>query len=269
MKSLKRVIADLVFLIIIACMIVPFIYMIITSFKVTYNAFDFGITLNQLTIQNYKTIIRDTNVLTFFLNSTFVSICGVVLNVIFSSLAGYAFAKKDFPGNEKIFLFMIITLIIPSQVIMIPLYIIMKTIGWINTYYALILPIPTAFGVFLMRQAILNIPQDLLDSAKIDGCSDLRIFFQIVVPLIRPAIITLSIFTFVGAWNEFMWPLIMTVDDSVRTLTVGLSILGAQFTTNYGLIMAGATIMFLPSFIFYIILQNKFVEGVTLSGMKG
>lgn len=269
MKSLKRAIADLIFLIIIACMTVPFIYMIITSFKVTYNALEFGITLDQLTIQNYKTIIKDTNVLRFFFNSSFISLCGVVLNIIFSSLAGYAFAKKDFPGNEKIFLFMIITLIIPSQVIMIPLYIIMKTLGWINTYYALILPIPTAFGVFLMRQAILNIPQDLLDSAKIDGCSDLRIFFQIVVPLIKPAIITLSIFTFVSAWNEFMWPLIMTVDDSVRTLTVGLSILGTQFTTNYGLIMAGATIMFLPSFVFYIILQNKFVEGVTLSGMKG
>jgi len=194
---------------------------------------------------------------------------GVILNVLFSSLAGFAFAKKDFPGNDKLFFYMIMTLIIPSQVTMIPLYIIMRTLGWINSYYALILPIPTAFGVFLMRQAILNVPNELMDSARIDGCSDIRIFFQIIIPLIKPAIITLTIFTFISAWNEFLWPLIMTTNDSVRTLTVGLSNMQAQYTVNYGLVMAGATLTFMPSFIVYLILQKRFVEGITLSGMKG
>ncbi|SHH09339.1 carbohydrate ABC transporter permease [Tepidibacter thalassicus] len=269
MKSIKRIAGDTILLVIASCMMVPFVYMVMTSLKVTYTAYNFDFSLSDITFRNYINIFRNHNFMHYFFNSTFIALGGVILNVLFSSLAGFAFAKKDFPGNEKIFFFMIMTLIIPSQVTMIPLYIIMKYLGWINTYYALILPIPTAFGVFLMRQAILNIPNDLIESARIDGCSDIRIFFQIVLPLIKPAIITLSIFTFVGAWNEFLWPLIMTTNDSVRTLTVGLSTLNAQYTVNYGLVMAGATLTFLPSFIFYLILQKKFVEGVTLSGIKG
>ncbi len=145
----------------------------------------------------------------------------------------------DFKGSDKLFLFMIMTLIIPSQVTMIPLYIIMKHLGWINSYLALIMPIPTAFGVFIMRQAILGVPKELLESAKIDGCSDFRILIQIVLPLIKPALITLAIFTFMGAWNEFMWPLIATTKDAMRTLTVGLSTLKTFQITNYGQMMAG------------------------------
>ncbi|MCT4508461.1 MAG: carbohydrate ABC transporter permease [Tepidibacter sp.] len=269
MKSIKQIIGNILLLMIASCMIVPFVYMLLTSFKVTYTAYNFDFSLSDMTLQNYITIIRDTNFSHYFFNSLFISMSGVVLNVLFSSLAGFAFAKKEFSGNEKIFFFMIMTLIIPSQVTMIPLYIIMRELGWINSYLALILPIPTAFGVFLMRQAILKIPNDLIDSARIDGCSDIRIFFEIVVPLIKPAIITLTIFTFIGAWNEFLWPLIVTTNDSIRTLTVGLSSLNSQYTVNYGLIMAGTTLTFLPSFIIYLILQKRFVEGVTLSGIKG
>lgn len=269
MKSMKRILGDTLLIIIGCCMVVPFIYMIITSLKVTYTAYNFSLSLSDITLANYIQIFNEKNFMHYFFNSLIISMGGVILNVTFSSLAGFAFAKKEFQGNEKLFFYMVMTLIIPSQVTMIPLYIIMRTLGWINTFQGLILPIPTAFGIFLMRQAILNIPNDLLDSARIDGCSDLRIFVQIVLPLIRPATITLSIFTFIGAWNEFLWPLIMTTNDSVRTLTVGLSTLGAQYTVNYGIIMAGATLTFLPSFIFYIILQKQFVEGVTLSGMKG
>lgn len=269
MKSIKRIIANTVLLMIVACMIVPFVYMIITSFKVTYTAYNFDFSLSDVTFQNYIDIFTKHNFLKFFTNSCIIVFGGVVINVLFSSLAGFAFAKKNFPGNDKIFFLYLMTLMIPSQVTMIPLYIIMRNLGWINSFKALILPITTAFGVFLMRQAIMNIPNDLLDSAKIDGCSDLRIFFQIVLPLIKPSIITLTIFTFVGAWNEFLWPLIMTTDDSVRTLTVGLSTMQAQYTVNYGLVMAGAALTFLPSFIVYVLLQKKFVQGVTLSGMKG
>ncbi len=268
MKSGKRIIGDIILLIIGGIMIVPFLYMIITSLKVTYT-YDFNFSLTNLTLKNYMTIFKDTNFFNYFINSFIIAVAGVILTVTFSSLAGFAFAKKKFAGNDKIFFFMIATLIIPSQVTMIPLYIIMRNLGWINTYYALILPIPTAFGVFLMRQAILNIPNDLLESARIDGYTDLQIFIHIVLPLIKPAIITLSIFTFIGAWNEFLWPLIITTKDSMRTLTVGMATLQAQYIVNYGLVMAGATLTFLPSFIFYLILQSKFVEGVTLSGIKG
>lgn len=269
MKSIKRVISNIILLMIVSCMIIPFVYMIITSLKVTYTAYNFSFSLSDITFKNYIDIFTKHNFLKFFTNSCIIVFGGVVINVLFSSLAGFAFAKKDFPGNNKIFFMYLMTLMIPSQVTMIPLYLIMRNLGWINTYKGLMLPITTALGVFLMRQAIMKIPDDLIDSARIDGCSDLRIFFLIIVPLIKPAIITLTIFTFIGAWNEFLWPLIMTTNDSVRTLTVGLSSMKAQYTVNYGLVMAGATLTFLPSFILYVLLQKKFVKGVTLSGMKG
>lgn len=266
---MKKMMGNLILLVIISCMIVPFVYMIMTSFKVTYTAYNFNFSFSNLTFENYSKILFEKNFFHYFINSTFICLSGVILNVLFSSLAGFAFAQKNFKGNDKLFFYMIMTLIIPSQVTMIPLYIIMRSLGWINTYWALILPIPTAFGVFLMRQAILNIPKELIDSARIDGSSDIRIFFQIVLPLIKPAIMTLSIFTFIGAWNEFLWPLIMTTNDNVRTLTVGLSTLQNQYTVNYGLVMAGASLTFLPAFIVYIILQKQIVEGVTLTGIKG
>lgn len=269
MKKKKNILGDTMLVIIGCISIIPFLYMLITSLKVTYNSFDFSLSLSSLTFQNYLEIFNNKSFVRYFMNSVFISTCGVILSLAFSSLAGYAFAKMDFKGNDKIFFFMIMTLIIPSQVTMIPLYIIMKNLNWINTYWALILPIPTAFGVFIMRQAILNIPKELLESARIDGYSDFKIFIKIVLPLIKPAIITLSIFTFMGAWNEFLWPLIATTETAMRTLPVGLSTLQTQYVTNYGSMMAAATITFLPPFIFYLILQSKFVEGVALSGIKG
>ncbi|MEF9951909.1 MAG: carbohydrate ABC transporter permease [Clostridium sp.] len=267
MRTLKSFISNFLLIIVAVCMVIPFIYMIVTSFNVTYNEYSFSFSLSSMTLDNYKTILQDDAFLRYFINSSIVAVSGVVLAVTFSSLAGYAFAKLEFKGNESLFFFMVMTLIIPSQVTMIPLFLIMKYLGLINTYWALILPLPTAFGVFLMRQSIINIPKELIDSAKLDGLSDFKIFINIILPLIKPSIIALSIFTFIGAWNEFLWPLIVT-DGDMKTLTVGMSSLGAQFNTNYGLVMAGATLTFLPSFIFYVILQKKFQQGITLSGMK-
>lgn len=268
MKTLKASTLNFLLLIIVCCTVIPFIYMIIMSFNVTYNEYSIGLSFDSLTLDNYKAIFKNDAFIRYFFNSSFIATSGVILSVTFSSLAGYAFAKLEFKGNESIFLFMLLTLIIPSQVTMIPLYIIMKNLGWINTYWALILPIPSAFGVFLMRQSILGIPKELIDSAKIDGLSDLKIFFQIVLPLIKSSIIALSIFTFIGAWNEFLWPLVVTSGDAMKTLTVGMSTLSVQHQTNYGLVMAGTTITFLPSFIFYVLLQKKFQQGIALSGMK-
>lgn len=269
MKVVKRFLSDSLLLAISFMALVPFIYMIIISLKITHNSYDVSLSLSSITLKNYIDVITRSGFGRYFFNSVLISLSGVVLNLIFSTLAAYAFAKMDFKGNDKIFLFMVMTLIIPTQVTMIPLYIIMKHLQWINTYMALILPIPTAFGVFIMRQAILGVPRELLESAKLDGCSDLKILIKIVLPLIKPALITLAIFTFMGAWNEFMWPLIVSTKDAMRTLTVGLATMQNQHVANYGSLMAGATITFLPPFIFYLILQSKFVEGVSLSGIKG
>jgi len=269
MKITVTIIGYVVLLLIACIMVVPFLYMFLTSLKVTYSAYNFKFSLDELTLANYVQIIEEKEFIKYFLNSTIIAVSGVIISVVFSSLAGFAFAQKQFYGKEHIFLFMLATLIIPSTVTMLPLYIIMRQLDWLNTFYALILPIPTAMGVFLMRQAMLGIPRELIEAARIDGCSDLRIFIQIVLPLVKPAIITLTIFTFIGAWNEFLWPLIATTDGTVRTLTVGLSTMRSQYTVNYGLVMAGATLTFLPSFIIYMVLQSKFIEGVTLSGVKG
>ncbi|MEI6856606.1 carbohydrate ABC transporter permease [Psychrilyobacter sp.] len=266
---MKKQLGRLILILISSFMIIPFLYMFVTSLRVTYTAYNFKFALDDLTLKNYREIFYNTDFIIYFFNSLFISLSGVVLNVVFSSMAGYAFAKLEFKGKEKIFFFMLLTLIIPSQVTLLPLYVIMRHLGWLNTYQALILPLPTAVGVFIMRQSILKVPRDLMDAARIDGCSEWRIFVEVVLPLIKPAIIALSIFTFIGAWNEFLWPLIATTSNSMRTLTVGMASMNAQYTVNYGLVMAGATMTFLPSFIFYILLQRQFEEGVALSGLKG
>ncbi|MGB6127834.1 MAG: carbohydrate ABC transporter permease [Psychrilyobacter sp.] len=266
---MKKQLGRLVLILIASFMIIPFLYMFMTSLRVTYTAYNFKFALDDLTLKNYREIFYNTSFIIYFLNSLFISLSGVLLTVVFSSMAGYAFAKLEFRGREKIFFFMLMTLIIPSQVTLLPLYVIMRQLGWLNTYMALILPLPTAVGVFIMRQSILKVPRDLMDAARIDGCSEFRIFIEVVLPLIKPAIIALSIFTFIGAWNEFLWPLIATTSNSMRTLTVGMASMNAQYSVNYGLVMAGATMTFLPSFIFYILLQKQFEEGVALSGLKG
>jgi len=266
---MKKQLGRLVLILIASFMIIPFLYMFMTSLRVTYTAYNFKFVLDDLTLKNYREIFYNTSFIIYFLNSLFISLSGVLLTVVFSSMAGYAFAKLEFRGREKIFFFMLMTLIIPSQVTLLPLYVIMRHLGWLNTYMALILPLPTAVGVFIMRQSILKVPRDLMDAARIDGCSEFRIFMEVVLPLIKPAIIALSIFTFIGAWNEFLWPLIATTSNSMRTLTVGMASMNAQYSVNYGLVMAGATMTFLPSFIFYILLQKQFEEGVALSGLKG
>lgn len=269
MKIALKIIGNIILVFIACVMIVPFLYMVLTSLKVTYSAYNFDIALDELTLSNYGKIFTEKLFAKYFFNSFFVSVLGVLLTLVISTLAGFAFSQKEFIAREKIFFLMLTTLIIPSTVTVLPLYLIMRQLNLLNSYYALILPIPTAMGVFIMRQSMMNIPKELIESARIDGCSDLKILIQIVLPLIKPAIISLTIFTFVGAWNEFLWPLIATTDSTVRTLTVGLSTMQSQYTINYGLVMAGATITFLPPFIVYVLLQKRFIEGVTLSGIKG
>lgn len=267
MKFIEKQIANLFLLIVTAVSVFPFIYMLIMSLKNTLSTYDFN--LRGLTLQNYIKIFRTAEFGRYFFNSVFVALAGVLLAVVVSCLAGYAFAKLKFPGNDKIFFILIMTLIVPSEVIIVPLYLTIKNLGWLNTYQALILPLPTALGTFIMRQAILGVPEELLDAAKIEGCSNLKILWKVVLPLVKSSILTLSIFTFVGAWNNFLWPLIVSTKNEMKTLPLILSATKTQFEPNVGLTMACAAVNFLPPFIFYILLQRKFKEGVVLSGMKG
>ena len=235
----------------------------------TYFPPEFSITEGNAWMSTLNNSVQYISVPNYVFNSVFVAVVGVILTVTVCSLAGYAFAKMDFKGNDKLFIFLIMTMVVPSEVIIIPLFLIIKNLGWLNTFKALILPLPTAFGVFIMRQAILDIPDDLINAAKIDGCGRLRIFFKVVLPMVKSSIIALSIFTFVGAWNNFLWPMVSCSKQEMKTLPLALGMMKTLYNTDVGLTMACAVINFLPPFIFYVFMQSKFKEGMTLSGIKG
>lgn len=268
-KILNGTICNIFLLAIILVSIFPFVYMFMMSFKSTINASDFTFSPDKFTLMQYQKVFALDSFSRYVLNSVFVAAAGVALTVIVCSIAGYAFAKMDFPGNERIFLFLIFTLIVPSEVIIVPLFLITKGLGWLNTFRALILPLPTAFGVFIMRQSILGVPRDLTDAAKIDGCGNVKIFFKVVLPLVRSSVLALSIFTFVGAWNNFIWPLVASTKPEMKTLPLALSLMKTQFNSDVGLTMACAVINFIFPFVFYLFMQNNFKEGLTLSGLKG
>lgn len=269
MKKILWTCRDLFLICLILLCILPFAYMFLMSFRSTVNAFDFRFGLSDLTLKQYEKIFSDPVFLRYFFNSTVVAIAGVILTLITSCTAGYAFAKFKFKGNDKIFFLLILTLMVPSKAVLVPLYLVIKELGWINTYHALILPLPTAFGVFLMRQTILGIPNELIESAKIDGSSNSHILWRIILPLTKSSMLTLAIVTFIGAWNNFLWPLIVATKEEMRTLPLALTTMKTQYEIDVGLTMACAVVTFLPPFIFYLFLQSKFEEGIALSGLKG
>lgn len=268
-KGIKNLGADILLIGIIIVSIFPFLYMFLMSFKSTINAYDFDFSPENLSLAQYQKIFAMDNFERYIFNSVFVAVAGVVLTVAVCSLAGYAFAKMDFKGNDKLFLFLVLTMVVPSEVIVVPLFLIVKNLGWLNTFKALILPLPTALGVFIMRQAILDVPRDLIDAARIDGCGNLKIFFRVVMPIVKSSVLAVAIFTFVGAWNNFLWPLVACTKTEMKTLPLALSSMKTQYNTDVGLTMACAVINFLPPFIFYVFMQSKFKEGMTLSGVKG
>lgn len=246
----------------------PFVFMLLTSLtqkRIMSASFDFS----AMDLRNYGTLFSNFSLLTYVKNSLIVVSCACFFNVVIASLAGYAFAKKKFPLKETIFWLYLATLMMPGQVILIPVFTIMKGLGLLNTYPALFLVILDAFGVFLMRQFMEGIPDELLEAARIDGCGELGTFCRVVLPLSRPVIVSLVVFTFITSWNDFIWPLILVTQDKMKTLTLALSMLQSNYGTNYGLVMAGATMAFLFPFILYCFLQKEFVEGIALSGIKG
>jgi len=248
--------------------IAPFIYMIIMSFTQSTTLM---IHLNEIDFTDFSnySYVFGRGFMRSLVNSLVVVGCSCFFNCVIASMAAYGFEKKVFPGKELIFKVYLATLMIPGQVTMIPVFILMKKMGVLNTYFSLVVLILNAFGVFLIRQFMESVPDELLEAAKVDGCPEWRIFVQIVIPLIKPVMISLVVFTFVTSWNDFLWPLVSTTDSNMYTLTVALSLLKTQYQTNYGLIMAGAAISFMFPFVLYIFLQKQFVEGIALSGIKG
>lgn len=266
--SITSSLAMIILLLLSLSAIFPFVYMSLTSLRQT-TSLDFNFKLSEMSFINYVRVFKNFDMFNNFKNSTIVTVSACFLNSIVASMAAYGFAKKKFPGNKFIFGIYLTTLMIPGQVTLIPVFTIMRKLNMLNTYSALFLPIINAFGVFLIKQFMESVPDELLDAAKIDGCPEYKIFSYIVIPLIKPVLVSLTVFTFISSWNDFIWPLVIATDSKMHTLTLAISTLKGSYATNYGLVMAGATITFLPPFILYIILQKQFIEGIALSGIKG
>jgi len=212
---------------------------------------------------------QDFPVVRWLLNSLFVSLSVTVLVLFVTSTAAYAFARLEFKGRELLFMVVVATMIIPSQVTLIPVFLIVQKLGWFNTYFGLIVPcLAGAFGVFLLRQFFLSIPVELEEAAHVDGAGPLTIYWRVVVPLAKPALATLAIFTFIGSWNDFVWPLIITNDVSMRTLPIGIMIFQGRYTLEYGLTMAAAVVCTLPVIAAFLIFQKRITEGIATTGIK-
>jgi len=253
-------------------MLLPFVWMLSTSLKTPSSVFVYPPEWIPRPVEwtNYVQVTRVMPFLRYVLNTAAVATSITLLHLTVSSLAAYAFARLRFPGRNRLFLAYLATLMVPGQVTLIPNFLIVKYLGWIDTYQALIIPqIFSAFGTFLLRQFFLTIPNELEDAARIDGASSFAIYWRIVLPLSGPALATLGVFTFTAQWNNFLWPLIVINDEQMRTLTVGLRALVGEFTVQYPLLMAGSVISILPMLIIFVVAQRFFVRGIALTGLGG
>jgi multiple sugar transport system permease protein len=253
-------------------MLMPFIWMLSTSLKSAGAVFEYPPTFipNPVQWRNYTRIFEVLPFGRFFLNSLFVAGAVTLLQLVTSSLAAYAFARLRFPGRDTLFLGYLGTLMIPGQVVIIPNFILLRYLGWIDTYQALILPAAfSAFGTFLLRQYFLTIPRELEDAAVVDGASHLQIYARVILPLSGPALSALAIFTFLFNWNSFLYPLVVTSSTSMSTLTVGLNTLQGQYNTAWTLLMAGSVIALLPVLIVFVLAQRYFIKGITMTGLGG
>ena len=276
-KSRKRIADYLTYIVLIlfgAIVVIPFLWMILSSFKDAGEIWTFPPVFMPKKFQwsNYRDAWDALPFDRFLFNSIIVTVCVTIGQLFTCSLGGYAFARLRFPGRDKIFLLYLATMMIPFPVMMIPLFIIMRTLGWIDTLIALIVPgLFSAWGTFLMRQYMLGIPKALEDAARIDGCSYWRLYWNIIVPLCKPVFATLGIFTFMGTWNEFFWPLIMINTISAKTLPLGLVMFQTRIAaeTPWHLIMAASCAIVLPIIVLFIIGQKYYVKGIVMSGIKG
>jgi multiple sugar transport system permease protein len=250
----------------------PFLWMVSTSLKASNEVFAYP--PRWLPAEplwgNYAHVVAELPFGRYLLNTAFVATTVTALEVLTSSLAGYAFARIEFPGRDRFFLVYLATLMVPGQVTVIPNFLVVSWLGWSNTYLALIVPAAfSAFGTFLLRQFFLSVPRELEQAARIDGCGYLGVYRYIVLPLSGPAIGSLTIFVFMAQWNAFLWPLIAASHPSMRTLTVGLAYFRDEAATQFNYLMAGTVINVIPILLLYLALQRYFVRGIALTGLTG
>ncbi len=251
--------------------LLPFLWMIGASFMASGEASTFPPKLipNHFTLEQYHLLFSRLNILRYFLNSTVLALGVTFISLLVNSMAGFAFAKFKFPGKNQLFAFLLSSMIIPGQVTMLPVFLLLKKLGLLNSYFGIILPgMASIFGIFLIRQYMVGIPDSLIDAARVDGASDFFIYWRIILPLARPVLVTLALFTFMGTWNDFLWPLIVMTREEMYTLPVALAILMGEHAPDPELMMAGAVITIIPIILVFLFLQKYYIQGILIGGVK-
>lgn len=270
-KNTKKTISLIILSFLALLAFIPLYWMVVTAFKEPSLTLKFPpeIFPKNPTFQNFESLFQRKEIFRWTLNSVIVAGTVTLSQILLCAMAGYAIAKKKFPGSQIFFWVYISSMMIPKQVTLVPLYIMVANFSMINTYWGLILPsIAAPFGVFLMRQFMLSLPNEILDAAKIDGAGEFKTFWKIVLPMSKPALAVLGIFTFVGEWNSFLWPLIVTQSSEMKTLQAGLALIQEEVPMEYAYLMAGATYAAIPMVIVFLSFQKYFLRGVTVGAVK-
>ena len=260
-------------------MLFPFFWMISTSVKPRGTWYTLSLLPESITVEHYRAVLAAPLLPRWYLNTILIAVLGTLSVALFSSLAGYGFGKHKFPGREAMFTILLTTIMIPSEMTIIPWYVFIAKLGWVDTYQAIMAPgLVTTFGIFVMRQFMAGIPHDLIDAGRIDGVSELGLFWRICLPLAKPALAVVCIFTFLGRWNSFLWPLIVINSIEMNTLQVALA-RGTDLTgdssalytlePDWGPLLAGATLAAIPMLVIFSFFQQQIVRGVSMSGIKG
>lgn len=248
----------------------PFWWTLATSVTSDPSTTSVALVPADLTLEHFEALFETQPVGQWFLNTIVFAGAVTAFNLVFDSLAGYALAKIDFVGRDKLFLLFVSTMMIPGMVTLIPVYVLLSELGWVNTYQGLIAPlIANPLGIFLLRQHFRSMPSALGEAARIDGCNEIQTFYKAYLPLAKPALATLGIYTFITTWNNFEWPLIISNDSGMYTLPVALFSVRNEYFTEWGIVMAAAVVIVLPVILVFLSAQRYFIEGMTLSGMKG
>ncbi|WJR68602.1 carbohydrate ABC transporter permease [Neorhizobium sp. CSC1952] len=251
-------------------MVSPLAFMFSTSLKTADQVYDLRLIPAAPTLANYIAVLADGRFMRWFFNSMLVAVIVTLSNCFFDSLVGYTLAKFEFRGRYFIFLAILSTLMIPTEMLVIPWYLMSSQLGWLDSYWGIMFPgMMTAFGTFLMKQFFETVPNDFIEAARVDGLNEFQIWWKVALPLVTPALSALAIFTFLGNWTAFFWPLIVTTSKELYTLPVGLSSFAVEQSIQWEMIMTGAAIATIPTLLVFIVLQRYIVRGVMLAGLKG
>jgi multiple sugar transport system permease protein len=271
MRALRSIALHTGLVLAAALTLLPLVWMLAASFVPSGASSDLAraLTGGSLTLDHYRTLFTRLDLARTLANSAGLAATVTAISLATNTAAGYAFAKLRFAGRDRLFRGLLATLVIPGQVGMLPLFLLLKELGLVNTWAGVVIPgIASVFGIFLVRQYALQVPQSLLDAARVDGAGEARIFFRVVLPLLRPILVTLAIFTFLGTWNDFLWPLVVLTDDRLYTLPVALANLLGEHVQDVELMMAGAVLTVAPVVALFAALQRYYVQGIVTSGLR-